>query len=41
MPQTTIDRDDAVEHVVAMDDIAALLIALSTMPTISSAKPRR
>jgi two-component system, chemotaxis family, protein-glutamate methylesterase/glutaminase len=32
MPQATIDRDDAVDHVVPLDDIAALLRALVTAP---------
>jgi two-component system chemotaxis response regulator CheB len=36
MPQAAIDRDDAVDHVVALESIAPLLIALST----SSAEPR-
>jgi two-component system chemotaxis response regulator CheB len=40
MPQATIDRDDAVDHVIALDDIPPLLITLSTAPTVSPAKPR-
>ena len=35
MPRATIDRDDAVDHVVDLDDIAALLIALCTTPVVS------
>jgi two-component system, chemotaxis family, protein-glutamate methylesterase/glutaminase len=42
MPQATIDRDNTVDHVVAVDDIATLLIALTTAPAIAPArKPSR
>lgn len=34
MPQATIDRDDAVDHVVPLDDIAELLLALTTAPLL-------
>jgi two-component system chemotaxis response regulator CheB len=33
MPQATIDRDDAVDHVVPLDDIAALLRTLTAVPS--------
>jgi two-component system chemotaxis response regulator CheB len=32
MPQATIDRDGIVDHVVALDDIPALLVSLTTAP---------
>ena len=32
MPQATIDREQTVDHVVAVDDIAALLVALTIAP---------
>jgi two-component system chemotaxis response regulator CheB len=35
MPQATIDRDNAVDHVVPLDDIAALLQALTTAPLLT------
>jgi two-component system chemotaxis response regulator CheB len=35
MPQATIDRGDAVDHVVPLGDIAALLQALTTAPLIT------
>jgi two-component system chemotaxis response regulator CheB len=35
MPTAVIGRDKAVDHVVALGDIASLLITLSTTPTIS------
>ena len=35
MPQATIDRDDAVDHVVPLDDIAALLRTLTSAPHFS------
>ena len=34
MPQNTIGRDNATDHVVAVDDIAALLQAMTTVPTL-------
>jgi two-component system chemotaxis response regulator CheB len=34
MPQAAVDRDDAVDHVVALPDIAALLTALTTASAI-------
>lgn len=34
MPQATIGRDNAVDFVVAVDDIAALLLAMATTPTL-------
>ena len=34
MPQATIDRDDAIDHIVAVDDVAELLRALVTVPLI-------
>jgi two-component system chemotaxis response regulator CheB len=37
MPQATIDRGNAVDHVIPLDDIAALLITLVTAPTIGGA----
>jgi two-component system chemotaxis response regulator CheB len=39
MPQATIDRDHTADHVVALDDIAALLIALTTAPVATPADP--
>jgi hypothetical protein len=33
MPQATVDRGDAVDHVVDLRDITALLITLTTPPT--------
>jgi two-component system chemotaxis response regulator CheB len=36
MPQATLDRADAVDHVVALPDIAALLITLTTTPTTTA-----
>ena len=36
MPQATIDRDDAVDHVVPLDDIAELLRALTTAPVLTA-----
>jgi hypothetical protein len=38
MPQATIDRDNAVDHAVGVDDIAAPLIALTTAPANSPAE---
>jgi two-component system chemotaxis response regulator CheB len=35
MPQATIDRDGITSHVVALDDVAALLTVLTTTPTIA------
>lgn len=35
MPQAAIDRDDAVDHVVPLDDIAELLIAMTTAPLLA------
>jgi two-component system chemotaxis response regulator CheB len=34
MPQATIDRDNVLDHIVALDDVAALLQALATAPLI-------
>lgn len=34
MPQATIDRDHVIDHVVPLDDLADLLIALSTAPLL-------
>jgi hypothetical protein len=39
MPQATIDRDHTADHVVALDDIAALLIALTTAPVATPTDP--
>jgi two-component system chemotaxis response regulator CheB len=36
MPQATIDRDDAVDYVVSLGDIAGLLQALSTARLLTS-----
>jgi two-component system chemotaxis response regulator CheB len=38
MPQATIDRPEAVDHVVPLDDIAELLTALTTAPLIRPAE---
>jgi two-component system chemotaxis response regulator CheB len=38
MPQATIDRGDTVDHVIALDDVAALLIALVTAPSLPRAE---
>jgi two-component system chemotaxis response regulator CheB len=35
MPQAAIDRDNAVDHVVPLDNITELLIALTTVPLIT------
>jgi two-component system chemotaxis response regulator CheB len=35
MPQATIDRDNAVDHVVSLGDIAALLQTLTTAPLLT------
>jgi hypothetical protein len=35
MPRATVDRHHAANHVVALDDIPALLIALTTAPIIT------
>jgi two-component system chemotaxis response regulator CheB len=32
MPRATIERDHAVDHVVALDDIAGLLLVLTSAP---------
>ena len=37
MPQATIDRDNTIDHIVALDDVAALLQALVTTPPIEPA----
>ena len=34
MPQATIDRDHATDHVVPLEEIAALLLALTTVPRL-------
>jgi two-component system chemotaxis response regulator CheB len=34
MPQATLDRDHLVDHVVPLDEVAALLVGLSTAPTL-------
>jgi two-component system chemotaxis response regulator CheB len=39
MPQATIDRQNAVDHVVALDDIADLLQALTTAPLLTPEDP--
>jgi two-component system chemotaxis response regulator CheB len=38
MPKATIDRVDAVHHVVALDGLAELLLALTTAPVITRAR---
>ena len=37
MPQATIDRGNTIDHIVALDDVAALLQALVTTPPIEPA----
>jgi hypothetical protein len=37
MPQAAIDRGGVVDHVIPLDEVAGLLIALTTAPTISPA----
>src|SRR3954463_10861205 len=39
MPQAAIARDDAVDHVVALDGIAALLKSLVGAPTLETPPP--
>jgi two-component system chemotaxis response regulator CheB len=39
MPQAAIARDDAVAHVVALDDVAALLASLVGAPTVEAPRP--
>jgi hypothetical protein len=41
MPQATIDRDNAVDHVVPLDEISELLQALCTMPLLTSDDPHQ
>jgi two-component system, chemotaxis family, protein-glutamate methylesterase/glutaminase len=41
MPQATIDRDHAVDHVVPLDELAELLITLVTTPLIGEAHTER
>jgi hypothetical protein len=35
MPAATIERDDTVDHVVDLDDVAGLLVGLATAPRLS------
>jgi two-component system, chemotaxis family, protein-glutamate methylesterase/glutaminase len=37
MPQATITRMDAIDHVLALDDVPALLVALSSVPRLGQA----
>ncbi|MEA2184401.1 MAG: two-component system, chemotaxis family, protein-glutamate methylesterase/glutaminase [Solirubrobacteraceae bacterium] len=39
MPQAAIKRDDGVDHVVALDDVAPLLISLVGAPTLEAPRP--
>jgi|tagenome__1003787_1003787.scaffolds.fasta_scaffold20888008_2 two-component system chemotaxis response regulator CheB len=34
MPSATIDRDSAIDHIVDLGDLSALLVQLATMPTL-------
>ncbi|MGK5681501.1 chemotaxis protein CheB [Actinoplanes sp. URMC 104] len=36
MPQATIGRDNATDHVVALDEVGALLLAMTTVPTLGA-----
>jgi two-component system chemotaxis response regulator CheB len=39
MPEAAIGRDDAVDHVVALDDVAALLASLVGARTLEAPRP--
>lgn len=39
MPHATITRDDAIAHVLALDDVAGLLTALVSQPLLDEAYP--
>jgi hypothetical protein len=39
MPAAAIARDDVVDHVVALDDVAALLALLVGAPTLETPRP--
>jgi hypothetical protein len=39
MPRAAIARDDAVDHVVALDDVAGLLASLVGAATVEAPRP--